>query len=266
MDSEKEFPFTLEEEKLDIWCNCIRHIFKFQGREAWIVEPRANDIRGRYFPSNFPEEKKVRKWFWVPQWPSAFPERNGVNELLALGYYMIHVDIHDTFGNAAGMQRVKDFYNFLRSMDFAEKGAFIGMSYGGLYTMRILAEFPEIGSCAYLDAPVCDLNFLEFTNRDRTDTAKAYGLTNVDDLRNHPLSPVNNYQKIADAKIPIHLLLPLSDSTVEPATNGALLAERYAAAGGPITLVNRNAWGHHPHGMDNPLELVKFILKYTWNV
>ncbi|MBO5761133.1 MAG: alpha/beta hydrolase [Lentisphaeria bacterium] len=266
MNDEKEFPFILEEDQTDIWCNCTRHIFKFQGCEAWIVEPGKDELRGKYFSSNLPEEKKVRKWFWVPQWPTAFPERNGVNELLALGYYMVHVNIHDTFGNAAGMKRIRDFYDFLRSMDFAEKGAFIGMSYGGLYTMRILAEFPEIGSCAYLDAPVCNLNFLEFTNGDRTGTAEAYGLDCVDDLKDHPLSPINNYMPLVKAKIPLYLLLPLCDRTVEPETNGALLAERYAAAGGPITLVNRPAWGHHPHGMDNPLELVKFILKYTWNV
>ncbi len=266
MNEEKEFPFTLEQDVTDIWCNCTRHIFKFQGVEAWIVEPHVREIRGQYTSSNFPEEKKVRKWFWVPQWPSAFPNRNGVQQLLELGYYMVHVSIHDTFCNADGIRRVYDFYKFLRSMNFAEKGAFIGMSFGGLYSMRILAEHPEIGSCAYLDAPVCDLNFYEFTNRDRTDMAKAYGFTDVDQLKNHPLSPVNNYMPVVKAGIPIFLLLPLSDGTVEPETNGGLLAERYAAAGGPITLMKRPAWGHHPHGLDNPLELVKFILKYTWNV
>lgn len=266
MNDEKEFPFVLEEDKVDVWCNCKRHIFKFQGHEAWIVEPAENDMRCQYSSSNFPAEKKVRKWFWVPQWPSAFPNRNGVEELLALGYYMLHINIHDTFGNEKGMKRVYDFYQFVRSMDFAEKGAFIGMSYGGLYSMRILAEHPEIGACAYLDAPVCDLNFQSFTGRDRTPTAEAYGLKSVDELMDHPLSPVNNYMPLVKANIPVRLLLPLADDVVKPSENGELLAERYAAAGGPITLVRRNAWGHHPHGLDAPLELVKFILKYTWNV
>lgn len=266
MMEEKEFPFVLEEDKIDIWCNCTRHIFKFQGHEAWIVEPAGRDIRGRYTSFNFPEEKKVRKWFWVPQWPSAFPNRNGVEELLDLGYYMLHINIHDTFGNEKGMKRAYDFYQFVRSMDFAEKGAFIGMSFGGLYSMRILAEHPEIGACAYLDAPVCDLNFQAFCNSDRSGMAAAYRCENVDDLKNHALAPVNNYMAPAKAKIPILLLQPLCDATVEPASNGELLAERYAACGGPITVMRRNSWGHHPHGLDAPLELLKFILKYTWNV
>ena len=266
MEETKEFPFTLEQDTVDIWCDCKRHIFKFQTFDAWIVEPAENDIRHRYESTNFPEEKKVRKWFWVAEWPTAFPQRNGAAQLLELGYYMIHVHVHQTYCNSVGIQRMYDFYNFLRTMDFAEKGAFIGMSFGGLFSLRMLAKHPEIGACVYLDAPVCDLNFHEFTGTDRAPMAHAYGLEDVNKLKDHPLSPVNNYMPLVKAKIPVLLLLPLADNVVNPETNGALLAQRYAAAGGPVTVVRRNAWGHHPHGMDKPLELVKFILKYTWNV
>ncbi len=27
----------------------------------------------------------------------------------------------------------------------------------------------------------------------------------------------------------------------------------------------RPSWGHHPHGLDNPLKIVRFVLQHTLN-
>ena len=55
------------------------------------------------------------------------------------------------------------------------------------------------------------------------------------------------------------------DTTVNPKTNGLLLAERWIAAGGSAEVVKRPYWGHHPHGLDDPTKIVRFILCNTLN-
>ena len=59
------------------------------------------------------------------------------------------------------------------------------------------------------------------------------------------------------------MLLGLDDIVVDPAANGSLLAERFTAAGGRITVIGRPSWGHHPHGLDDPAPIVRFILRNT---
>ena len=97
----------------DSWMGGIRHKFILQGQEAWIVEP--------------PEPLEEKLYFHVPEWPDAFPERNGVKELLALGYYMIHIHVRNTFANEESLQRMKALYDFVQTLGFAPKGALIGI-------------------------------------------------------------------------------------------------------------------------------------------
>ena len=47
--------------------------------------------------------------------------------------------------------------------------------------------------------------------------------------------------------------------------NGLLLAERWEQAGGSVEVIKRPSWGHHPHGLDNPLKIVRFVLQHTLN-
>lgn len=236
----------------DSWMGGTRHRFDFSGRQAWLVEP--------------PEPAPGRPWFAVPEWPTAFPARNGVKALLSLGFYMVHLKLFGEYANPAAVERMHAFYLQLREWGFAEKGALIGMSLGGLYSFRFAQTHPECVSCIYADAPVCDLAFAN-PRAGRTETAagiaRAYGAETLEQLRNHPLSPVNAVSRIVEAGIPVLMLLGLDDIVVDHATNGSLLAERFTAAGGRITVNGRPYWGHHPHGLDDPAPIVRFILRNT---
>lgn len=244
---------NLDNDTTDEWLGFKRHRFTLAEHEAWIVEP--------FDPT--PE----RLWFAVPEWPYAFPERNGVKSLLEHGYYMVHVNIFGLFANSEAVAIMHDMYKLLRKNGFAAKGAFIGMSWGGMYTFRYAETHPECVACIYADAPVCDLAFeLEHGTNDFSDVPYAYGRQSLQDMVNHRLSPVNNHERIAEYRLPVFMLLGMSDETVNPATNGLLLAKRLAAKGHEIQLVKRNAWGHHPHGLDNPAQIVNFILRHTLNV
>ena len=228
----------------------IRHRFQFRGREAWLVEP--------------PDPAPGKPWFAVPQWPSAFPHRNGVRELLSLGFYMVHVNLSDLFANDEALSVMHSFYLWLQERGFAVRGALIGMSRGGLYSFRFAEKHPECVSCIYADAPVCRLDYVlecpALLNM-AADVMKAYGIENREDLKNHPLSPVNHYSAMAKAGIPVLMILGLDDNVVNHKNNGSLLAERYKAAGGRIQVIGRPSWGHHPHGLDEPVPIVNFILR-----
>ena len=152
------------------------------------------------------------------------------------------------------------------------KAALIGMSYGGLFSLRWAAEHPETVGAMYLDAPVCDLAFaakqkegnqryLHFAE----EAAKhfvAYNAPDAEALEKHPLSPLNNYQKIAEAGIPILAIRSGQDLSVIPESNIDILEERIKNAGGNIQIIRRDLYGHHPHGLDDPTPLTGFILQH----
>lgn len=236
------------------WMGGILHKFMLQGQEAWIVEPPC------------PLEQK--SFFWVPEWPSAFPERNGVRELIALGYYMIHIRVSNTFANEESMDRMKALYDFVQTLGFARKGALIGMSLGGLFSFRYAAKYPQTVACIYADAPVCDLYYRNLQGRaNPEEISRIHGFgDDTIKLKDSPISPVNNVLPLVKANIPLLMILGLSDTIVNVDYNGLLLAKRYEEAGGSVKLITRNSWGHHPHGLDQPLgEIVSFILKHTFN-
>ena len=237
----------LTEAGSDPWMGGTRHRFVFAGHDAWVVEP--------------PDPAPGNPWFAVPEWPSAFPHRNGVKEFLSLGFYMVHVNLFGLFANPEAVAVMHDFYNWMRERGFAVKGAMIGMSLGGLYSFRFAATFPECVACIYADAPVCDLAFGIKTNHRVEGIKSAYRLQSVEEMKDHPLSPVNNYLPMVKAGIPVLMILGLDDNMVDHKTNGSLLAERYTAAGGSVKVIGRPSWGHHPHGLDDTAPIVNFILR-----
>ena len=90
----------------------------------------------------------------------------------------------------------------------------------------------------------------------------AYGVETHEELQNHPLSPLNNCKPIADAKIPILVIRGAQDQTVLPQSNIDIFEQKIKSAGGNITVINRDCYGHHPHGMDDPRPLMDFILRH----
>ena len=241
-----------EEISCDPWHGGLRHKFKLNGCVAQIVEP--------------PDPLEEKLWFWLPEWPTAFPGRNGVRELLQLGYHMVHIDVFGKCGNPEAVEIMKSMYDYVRKLGFAPKAALIGMSLGGLYSFRYAAKYPETVACIYADAPVASLSYRADSGRpDLVEFVRAYGLDNAAGLKNHPLSPVNNYLPMVEAGIPLLMIVGEEDTTVNPKTNGLLLAERWIAAGGRAEVVKRPYWGHHPHGLDDPTKIVRFILCNTLN-
>ena len=70
------------------------------------------------------------------------------------------------------------------------------------------------------------------------------------DRRVFECQPVNMYEPIAKAGIPILLVFGGADTIVPPNENCIRFADAFKAAGGNIEIVARKLYGHHPHGLD----------------
>lgn len=242
------------------WYGYRRHNFVLDGCEGFIVEP--------------PHPAPGLPWHWCVQWAHAFVPRTPALQLLERGFHHVHFNVFETFFNDEGIAKVEKFYALLQSLGFHKKAALTGMSYGGLFSLRWAAEHPETVGAIYLDAPVCNLAFAAERNEQNAtpeifarysgEAKKHFSAYNVPDLAGllaHPKNPLNNYLPIAKAQIPILALRAGQDQTVLPASNIDAFTERMVQAGGNIKVINREHYGHHPHGMDDPTPLTGFILQ-----
>ncbi len=127
------------------WYGFTRHNFELDGHKAFIVEPR-------FASPGLP-------WSWCTQWAEAFVPRTPALKLLERGFHHVHIDLFETRMNPEGIKIAKKFYDLLQSLGFNSKAALIGMSYGGLFSLRWAEEYPETVGAVYLDAPVTDLGF-----------------------------------------------------------------------------------------------------------
>ena len=230
--------FNLLNDKIDDWYGFKRHVFEFEGREAWIVEPD--------------QPLEDNRWTWCLEWPTAFVLRTGVPALLKKGYY--HVHVHATgHGNEPDQQIFRKSHDFLLTLGFAPKARLIGLSFGGLYSLRYAAKNPGMVQAIYLDAPVCSFVKFKFMNIVKDE----YGIYSDAEADVSPEMPVNMVDKLTD--IPILLVYGTDDLSVDPALNCEMFAERFQKAGGKIDIVKRPLWGHHPHGLDDVSKILDFM-------
>ena len=240
------------------WYGFLRHDFDIDGHAGFIVEPR-NPAPGL-------------PWSWCLQWPESFVPRTPALKLLERGFHHVHIDLFSTYMNPQGIAAAEKFYSLLTSLGFYHQAVLFGLSYGGLFSFRWAAEHPETVAAIYADAPVCDLGFgignttlspelNRFFAEELQKRAAAYQ-TEAEKLQSHPLSPLNNFQPIASAGIPIFCIRNGQDQSVVPEYNIDIFAERLRKAGGNIEIMDRPLFGHHPHGLDDPAPLTDFILKH----
>ena len=229
----------------DVWHGYARTVFDFEGHEAWVVSPSCKPAAGL-------------PWTWTMQWADAYVDRTGVLDLLAKGWHHATIATFRHRMDAEGLRVSRAFQKFLvDGLGFAPKANLVGMSWGGFFSTRYAAAYPECVRKIYLDAPL--MNFARFAeaggSMTPTEAAAKIGpwasAPPADgDWTADPRMPVNMADRIAKAGIPVLLLYGGQDATVPPSVNCELFAERFKAAGGKIDVRKRALYGHHPHGED----------------
>ena len=221
--------------RTDEWYGGRRTVFRFHGREAWVVEP-ADGVK---VADGMP-------WTWTIQWWGAFVPRTGVPQLLKRGFHHVAFDMFNTRASDGAMPELAAFQKFLvDELGFASKCNLIGMSWGGFFSIRYTAHYPQNVAKIYLDCPYLNLGGCCHP-LDIGPWAKVAPENWLDD----PRMPVNMAKQVADAKIPILLAYGGADNVLDPKLNTEVFVPRFKAAGGNIRVIYRKMYGHHPHGFE----------------
>ena len=244
------------DETIDTWHGYKRHRFKIDGRVAWVVEPKA--------------PRPGLPWSWCMEFPDAFTDRCAAPALLEKGFHHVHISVGNTFGSPDAVKIFNAFYEALTARGLAKKAVLIGISRGGLYSYRFASEHPERVSVIYGDAAVCDFRSWpggkgkgKGSAGDWASLIKLYGFKDEADALAYRGNPIDTLAPLAKAKVALVHVVGDADDVVPPAENTAIIETRYRALGGVVEVIHKPGVGHHPHGLDDPAPVVKFILDHT---
>jgi pimeloyl-ACP methyl ester carboxylesterase len=240
----------------DRWHGFVRHRFRFQDRDAWVVEPE------RPLPG--------RPWTWCMMFPDAFTERCAVPALLAAGFHHAFLDVGNSFGSPDAVRSLAAFHDELVGRGLAPRAALVGISRGGLYAQRLAAEHPDQVAAIYGDAAVCDFKSWpggkgtgKGSPRDWQACIAAYRFADEAEALAWRGNPVDALEPLARAGIPLVHVVGDDDDVVPPAENALVVAERYARLGGTVDVIHKPGCGHHPHGLDDPAPVVAFLVRHA---
>ncbi|MDR0335685.1 MAG: alpha/beta hydrolase [Planctomycetaceae bacterium] len=207
---------------------------------------------------------------WV--WRAVFWGHEPQTEIALLnkGYYVAFVSCSDLLASPQHLKERDEFYHVLTEhYGLSKKPVLLGMSRGGLCSLRWAIANPKKVSCLYIDAPVCDFKSWpggrgkgKGSAGDWQQVLKLYNLSEEEALKFNG-NPIDSLKPLAEQKVPILSVCGDSDDVVPYEENTELLAERYKKLNAPIEVILKPGIGHHPHSLKDPTPIVDFILKNT---
>jgi hypothetical protein len=121
-------------ETIDQWSGHVRHRFRFDGRDAWVVEPAMP------LPGN--------PWSWCMMFPDAFVQRCAAPQLVAAGFHHAFLDVGNTFGSPAAVAKLDAFHDELVRRGLAPRAALVGLSRGGRRTVGSARDLVHSGEAS----------------------------------------------------------------------------------------------------------------------
>ena len=229
-----------------IWNGFERFDFELDGIPCIVVKPK--------------QINSGNPWIWRARFFNAFPNLDIA--MLEEGWLLVHIDIADLYGAAETMRRFDLFYGFLtQEYAFASKTALEGFSRGGLAVFNWACQNVGKVSCIYADNPVCDfkswpggLGKGPGSAPDWGKCLKAYELTE-EQAEIYPKNPVDTVGILAQNNIPIMIVYGDADEVVPVDENTLLMLK----ANKQIKVICKKARLHHPHCLEDPSPIVKFI-------
>ncbi len=225
----------------------VQHDFEVAGRRALLVEPK--------------KAAPGRPWIWRMEFFDHRPETDLA--LLNKGYHLGYVDVGNTFGAPLPTFQLSSFYREVTEGKFKLNPRVVleGLSRGGLYAYNWAIHNPDKVAVIYGDAPVCDFTTWPYTKSpsDWDALKKAYGFPNDKLALGYAFQPVRTLEPLAAAKVPIIHVIGDADEVVAVEPNTGLLEKNYRKLGGTIHVIHKPGGLHHPHGLDDPTPIVRFI-------
>jgi len=222
------------------------------GRTAFVIEP--------------PRERRAEgpmPWVWyAPTLPPYPGEAEGwmFDRMLAAGVAIAGIDAGESYGSPAGTACFEALYRHLTEVrGYAKQPALMARSRGGLMHYSWAAGHPEAVAGIGGIYPVCDLASYPGLTR----AAPAFGLSEAalaECLT--AVNPVDRLAPLAAARVPILHLHGSQDEVVPLGLNSGVVARRYAALGGPMTLRVMEGRGHDMWpGWFRSEELTDFLIR-----
>lgn len=190
--------------------------------------------------------------------------------LLESGFHVAYCDVADLFGSPQAVKRWDNFYKRMVKAGFNKKVVLEGMSRGGLIVYNWAAQNPEKVACIYADAPVMDFKSWPMgkgtsdgSAQDTKNLFAAYSFADEVAALDWKRNPVDCAPIIAKAGIPVLHVVGDADSVVPVEENTALFESRMKELNAPIHVIHKPGVGHHPHSLNDPDPIVRFILAAT---
>jgi pimeloyl-ACP methyl ester carboxylesterase len=209
-----------------------------------------------------------RPWIWRAVFWGHEPQTEIA--LLGKGYHIAFISCSDLLGSPQNIKERNEFHDFVvEKFGLSKKPVLLGMSRGGLCSLRWAIANPAKVSCLYIDAPVCDFKSWpggkgkgKGSPNDWKQVLKLYNLTEEEALK-FDGNPIDALKPLAEQKVSILSVCGDSDDVVPYEENTAILAERYKNLDAPIDVILKPGVNHHPHSLKDPTPIVEFILKHT---
>lgn len=228
--------------------------FTNEGVNCMIVKP-AFEAAGK------PWMIRARFWGHEPQTDIA---------LLESGFHVAYCDVADMYGSNEAVNRWNSFYKRMVKAGFNKKVVLEGMSRGGLIIYNWAAQNPQKVACIYADAPVMDFKSWPMgkgksagSPQDSKQLLAAYGFANETEALNWTKNPIDCAPIMAKTGIPLLHVVGDADCVVPIAENTTIFEERMKELNAPITIIHKPGVDHHPHSLNNPEPIVRFILQAT---
>lgn len=214
-------------------------------------------------------------WVWRSSFPDWHTQMDSI--LLSKGFYVAYINVDDQYGSPQSLQVWDKFYRYLTiKMSFAPKVALEAVSRGALYAYGWAKRNPDKVSCIYAETPVCDIkSWPGGKGKGPGGSALWRQLKNVYHFTEQQAiayndNPIDNLEGLASFRVPVLHTIGLNDKLAPVAENTYPFAQRYIAAGGPmtvcpVTIGPQELQGHH-FPIDRPDYYAQFIFDNEYPV
>ncbi|MEI6647322.1 MAG: alpha/beta hydrolase [bacterium] len=159
-------------------------------------------------------------------------------ELVKAGFHVVAIAPDAVLGEPDPAKRWDVAYREMTERyDLSHEVVLMGLSREGMPALRWAAENSGKVSCLYLDKALI-----------------------------YKENPVDLAEKLAVARVGIIYVTGEKDDVVPFSENGAVLQKFYESKGLFFRLMRKPKEGHHPHGLADPAEIVRFIRMNTYTV
>jgi pimeloyl-ACP methyl ester carboxylesterase len=252
----------MDAQKLDLLANLVGEITKeeWNGFECLLFK-----LRGYQCRLALPRKPADGKpWVWRTLFWNAWPAFD--IEMLKRGWHVGFVEHIGFYGCLERTGHLDEFhYAMTERLGLSSMPCLEGFSRGGLTAFNWAAANPTRVLCVYGDNPVCDIRSWPGGKgkgigapREWEECLNVLGISD-EATKSYRGNPLDRAKTLANFGIPVIIVCGDADKTVPFEENGKLLAERIKAAGGRCEMIVKPGVDHHPHSLENPEPLAKFV-------